>query len=73
MRTFSVLHRGELPRGEADAIAGTGERQGRRILAALLEKGVLASDGPRAPLHLAFPANLPRKWMPGLFPERPNS
>lgn len=68
----AVLHRGELPRGEVDAIAGTGERQGRRILAALVEKGVLASEGPRAPLHLAFPANLSQRWMPGLFPERPD-
>jgi Fic family protein len=66
----AVLHRGELPRGEVDAIAGTGDRQGRRILAALLAKGVLASDSPRAPLHLAFPAERAQRWMPGLFPER---
>ena len=66
----AVLHRGELPRGEVDAIAGTGDRQGRRILAALIAKGVLASEGLRAPLHLAFPANLAQRWMPGLFPER---
>ena len=66
----AVLHRGELPRDEVDAIAGTGERQGRRILAALIDAGVLASAGPRAPLHLAFPAKLAQRWMPGLFPER---
>ena len=66
----AVLHRGELPRGDVDAVAGTGDRQGRRILAALIEKGVLGSEGPRAPLHLAFPANLAQRWMPGLFPER---
>jgi Fic family protein len=69
----AVLHRGELPRGDVDAIAGTGERQGRRILAALVEKGVLASDGARAPLHLAFPVSLAQRWMPGLFPERPST
>ena len=69
----AVLYRGELPRGEVDAIAGTGERQGRRILAALVEKGVLASEGARAPLHLAFPANLAQRWMPGLFPEQPST
>jgi Fic family protein len=66
----AVLHRGELPRGEVDASAGTGDRQGRRILAALIGKGVLTSDGPRAPLHLAFPAERAQRWMPGLFPER---
>jgi len=66
----AVLHRGELPRGDVDAVTGTGDRQGRRILATLLGKGVLASEGPRAPLHLAFPASLAHRWMPGLFPER---
>jgi hypothetical protein len=68
----AVLHRGELPRGEVDAVAGTSARQGRRILAALLGRGVLASDGPRAPLHLAFPAELAQRWMPGLFPDAAN-
>jgi Fic family protein len=67
----AVLHRGELPRGEVDDVAGTGDRQGRRIVAALLTRGVLASDSPRAPLHLAFPAELAQRWMPGLFPEAP--
>ena len=69
----AVLHRGELPRGDVDTVAGTGERQGRRILAALVDKGVLGSEGPRAPLHLAFPAKLAQRWMPGLFPEQPPS
>ena len=66
----AVLYRGELPRGEADAVAGTGERQARRIVAALLRKEVLASESPRAPLRLAFPAALASRWMPGLFPEK---
>jgi Fic family protein len=67
----AVLYRGELPRGEAGAVAGTGERQARRIVSALLDKEVLTSDGPRAPLRLAFPAMLASRWMPGLFPEKP--
>lgn len=67
----AVLYRGELPRGDAAAAAGTGERQARRIVAVLLEKEVLISDGPRAPLRLAFPASLASRWMPGLFPELP--
>jgi Fic family protein len=67
----AVLYRGELPRGEAGAVAGTGERQARRIVAALLEKEVLISESPRAPLRLAFPAALATRWMPGLFPEKP--
>jgi Fic family protein len=66
----AVLYRGELPRGDAAAVVGTGERQARRIVAALVEKGVLVSDNPRAPLRLAFPAALASRWMPGLFPEK---
>ena len=66
----AVLYRGELPRGEADTVVGTGERQARRIVSALVEKEVLASDSPRSPLRLIFPATLAARWMPGLFPER---
>jgi Fic family protein len=66
----AVLYRGELPRGEAHTVVGTGERQARRIVSALLAKEVLVSGSPRAPLRLAFPAALASRWMPGLFPER---
>ena len=65
----AVLYRGELQRGEVAAILGTGERQARRITAALLEREVVRSQGSRAPLQLAFPARLAHRWMPGLFPE----
>lgn len=67
----AVLYRGELPRGEAGTVVGTGERQARRTVSALLDKEVLVSDSARAPLRLAFPASLASRWMPGLFPERP--
>jgi Fic family protein len=66
----AVLYRGELPRADAPGIVGTGERQARRIVAALLDLGVLVSESTRAPLRLAFPAALAPRWMPGLFPER---
>ena len=66
----ALLYRGELPRGDADTVAGLGERQARRIVAALIERGVLTSTGPRAPLRLAFPAALASRWMPGLFPDQ---
>ena len=65
----AVLYRGELPRGEANNVIGTGERQARRIVSALVDYGVLDSESPRAPLRLAFPAALGHRWMPGLFPE----
>ncbi|MBI2687012.1 MAG: Fic family protein [Acidobacteria bacterium] len=65
----ALLYRGELPRGDVDAVVGTGERQARRIVAALVERKVLVSESPRAPLRLAFPAVLASRWMPGLFPD----
>jgi Fic family protein len=66
----AVLYRGELPRGEADTVVGTGDRQARRIVSALEKRGVLQSESPRSPLRLTFPAALGHRWMPGLFPEK---
>jgi hypothetical protein len=65
----AVLYRGDLPRADAPGIVGTGERQARRVVSALLDQSVLISDSTRAPLRLAFPATLAPRWMPGLFPE----
>jgi Fic family protein len=64
----TLLFRGELPRGDAAGIVGTGDRQARRVISALIERGVLVSESSRAPLRLAFPATLASRWMPGLFP-----
>lgn len=66
----SVLFRGELPRGDVPTLLGTGERQARRVVSALLERGVLSSESTRAHLRLTFPATLAGRWMPGLFPEQ---
>jgi len=65
----ALLYRGgEMPRGEVDIATGTSERSAQRIVSALIDKGVLTSGGPRAPLHLVFPAALAPRWMPGLYP-----
>ena len=66
----AVLYRGELPRGDAADIVGTGDRQARRTVSALVGKGVLTSESARGPLRLAFPAKLAFRWLPGLFPEK---
>jgi hypothetical protein len=66
----AILYRGELLRGEAAGAIGLGDRQARRIVAALIDKGVLNSESPRAPLRLSFPATLASRWMPGLFPDQ---
>jgi Fic family protein len=66
----ALLYRGEIPRADAAAIVGTGERQARRVVSALIDRDVVMSESTRAPLRLAFPAALASRWMPGLFPER---
>ncbi len=65
----AVLYRGELPRGDAAGVIGVGERHARRIVSGLVDRGVLTSETPRAPLRLIFPAALASRWMPGLFPD----
>jgi Fic family protein len=65
----AVLYRGDLPRGDVPSVVGTGDRQARRVVASLLDAGVLKSESTRAPLRIAFPAALAGRWMPGLFPE----
>ena len=67
----AILYRGELPRADLAELLGVTDRHARRIVAALTVHGVIASDGARAPLRLAFPAVLAPRWMPGLFPEKP--
>ncbi len=66
----AVLFRGELPRADVAPLLGTGDRQARRVVSALLARGVLVSDSTRAPLSIAFPAALASRWMPGLFLEK---
>ena len=50
----AILYRGELPRGDIADILGVGDRHARRIVAALIERGVVVSTSTRAPLRLAF-------------------
>jgi Fic family protein len=64
----AILFRGELPRGDVTTLLQTSERSARRVTSALLDAEVLTSESPRSPLHLAFPARLASRWMPGLFP-----
>ncbi len=66
----AILYRGELPRGDVSDILGISNRHARRVVATLIERGVVVSTSTRAPLRLAFPAELASRWMPGLFPEK---
>jgi Fic family protein len=65
----AILYRGgEMSRGEVDSATGMSERTAQRIVATFIDKGVLTSAGPRAPLRLLFPAALAPRWLPGLYP-----
>jgi len=66
----AILYRGELLRGEVPPLLGTSDRHARRVVSALIERGVVISASTRAPLRLTFPAKLAPRWMPGLFPEQ---
>jgi len=69
----AILYRGELPRGDMDELLELTDRQSRRIVRPLFELGVLTSESTRAPIRLAFPATLAGRWIPGLFPEKPEA
>lgn len=66
----AVLHRGALPRHGVGSLLNLGDRQARRITAALFDRGVLTSESTCAPLKRAFPAALAGRWFPGLFLEK---
>ena len=66
----TLVYRGELPRGEVPGLLGTGERNAQYVTKALLDQGIITAKSTRAPFHLAFPAKLAARWMPGLFPEK---
>ncbi len=64
----AVLLTGSIERGGAESILGVGDRQTRRIAGELLDRRVLTSSSHRAPLRLAFPADVADVWFPRLFP-----
>ena len=71
-RAFDVLREtllaGELERGRVPRLIEASERTARRVISALLEKRLLASDSHRAPLRLAFPIDVVERWFPKLYP-----
>jgi DNA-binding IclR family transcriptional regulator len=60
---------GALSRGEFVRMMGIPERTAQRTLKQLLDDGLLASDGPKAPVRLALPLDALGILFPGLYPE----
>jgi Fic family protein len=59
--------RGEFDRGDTSRITGLAERTARRVLNDACAAGLLASDTPKGPVSLRFPANDAESMFPRLF------
>ncbi|MSO35546.1 MAG: Fic family protein [Acidobacteria bacterium] len=65
----TVMQRGEIDRGEVPRVTGLPERSARRVLNALVQKGLLASTTPKGAVSLRFPASSLEILFPRLFPQ----
>ena len=66
----AIVYKGELPRGELPDLLDTSPRSARRVVSALMDRGVITASTTKSPLRIAFPAKFASRWMPGLFPEQ---
>jgi Fic family protein len=64
-----ALIRGEFERGEVSRITGLPERTARRVLNDALHAGLLASETPKGPVSLRFPAGALDDLFPRLYPQ----
>ena len=58
-----------LPRAAFKTMTGLGDRVGTSLVAALLQRGYLASDTPYGELRFAIPKHALRFYFPALWPE----
>lgn len=66
---IEVMHRGEIARGDVDAITGLGERTARALLSQLIQERMLGSDSEKGPVSLRFPVKALDVLFPRLFLE----
>ncbi|UGY07455.1 Fic family protein [Bradyrhizobium quebecense] len=64
-----ALIRGQFDRGESARITGLPDRTARRVLADVLDAGLLGSATPKGPVSLRFPTEALDVLFPRLFPE----
>ena len=73
MEALEALHyvvmAGPVERAIFIAMTGLGERTGRRVMASLIDYGVLVADSSRAPVAFAVPLKSLRLLFPNLWPE----
>ncbi|OIO74092.1 MAG: filamentation protein [Zetaproteobacteria bacterium CG1_02_53_45] len=63
-----ALLAGSFERGRAPEITGYADRQARKVLKALLDRGLLVSDSPKGAVRLGFPEHVLEHWLPRLYP-----
>lgn len=63
-----ALIRGQFERGEASRITGLPTRSAQRVLIGLTTSGLLASETPKGPVSLRFPATSLEELFPRLYP-----
>jgi Fic family protein len=75
--SFAVLREavlsGEVERSKIPSLTGYEERAARLVTAGLVERGMLTATTHRAPLRLAFPADVAERWFPNLYPANAGS
>ena len=75
--SFAILREavmgGEVARSKIPALTGYEERGARNVTARLVERGLLTAETHRAPLRLAFPADVAERWFPNLYPANAGS
>lgn len=64
-----ALVRGEFQRGDVARITGMPDRSARRVLADVLDAGLLGSDTPKGAVSLRYPLDALDLLFPRLFPE----
>lgn len=62
-----ILHRGEIARGDVEAITGLKERTARDMLKLLLQDGILSSPSEKGPVALRFTVDARDVLFPRLF------
>ena len=64
---------GEVERAKIPSLTGYEERGARNVTSGLVERGMLTASSHRAPLRLAFPADVAERWFPNLYPANAGS
>lgn len=57
-----------MERGRVPRLIDVSERTARRVISALVEKRLLASESHKATLRLGFPIDVVERWFPRLYP-----